>query len=253
MIKFREKKFSALSEVAENTLKWGIYGGAVASGSGIVANKLGKRITFSPLFKKQREKIWEDIQDTEDIKSGMFKDNQFNKDKFDRLNNKIDKLKLSDQTYLSLTGAIFGASLGMLYSLGKLAYNGFSKKAIVNQCLDQTVTYLKKMGYKEDQHFTKNRKYADTLKTKITIAIVKSSGDLIVLVNSKNDPKLNKINHEVIKNLPTETVSQKETDRFNEITITSTSSNNGDALFISSIAEKFIKAGFPVFLLEVSN
>jgi hypothetical protein len=109
------------------------------------------------------------------------------------------------------------------------------------------------MGFKEEQHFTKDRKFADSLKTKVTIAIVKSSGDLVVLVNSKNDPKLNSVNKEIVKRLPTETVSQKETDRFNEITITSMSSNNGDSVFISSIAEKFIKAGFSVYLMEVSN
>ncbi len=250
MIKFKEKKFSI--ELVDDMVKGALYGGAFAGGANAIASKLDKKVPFS-LFEKQRKKVRADMFDVERQKEEMLREQGFNGDKFQKLNNKIDRLRLADHTYVSLSGMIIGAGLGALYSLGKWGFRKGERKAIVNQCLNQVITYLKKMGFKEEQHFTKDRKFADSLKTKVTIAIVKSSGDLVVLVNSKNDPKLNSVNKEIVKRLPTETVSQKETDRFNEITITSTSCNNGDAVFISTIAEKFIRAGFPVYLLEVSN
>ena len=47
------------------------------------------------------------------------------------------------------------------------------------------------------------------------------------------------------------TVTEKVTDRYNELNITTLTSNNGDAIWVASIAEKFIKSGYPVYLIEV--
>lgn len=248
MIKFRQKEFS----LVENVVRGALLGGAIASGSGTVMGKLNKKAPF-PFFKEKRQDIWDNIEKTEQDKSDMFKNKDFNKDKLEALNKKTDRFKMMDNVYLSMGGAIVGAALGALWTAGEWAAGKFRKKAIVNQCLDQVITNLKKIGFKEGQHFTKDKRIADNLKTKITIAIIKSSGNLIVLVNSKNDPKLNKLNNEIIKNLPTESVTQKESDKFNDITITSMSSNEGDSVFISSLAEKFIRSGFSVYLIEVSN
>ena len=42
----------------------------------------------------------------------------------------------------------------------------------------------------------------------------------------------------------------KESNRYNEIMITTLSSGN-DAIVISGIIEKFIRAGYPVYMIEV--
>ena len=47
------------------------------------------------------------------------------------------------------------------------------------------------------------------------------------------------------------TVSEKVSDRYNELNITTMTSNNGDAIWVATVAEKFIKAGYPVYLVEV--
>jgi hypothetical protein len=254
MIKFKQKEYS----LVENVLKGTLVGSAVGASVGTIANKLGYRTEKFPMFKEKRKEVWDKIDKEEKNIENLLRSKEPGNDKIfqkkiETRNNKIRDLKSTDIAYQSLGGAIIGASLGALWTAAEWVTNKFCGKPIINQCLDLVVTNLKKMGFKEGQHFTKDRRIADSLKTKITIAVVKTNGSLVVLVNSKNDPKLNKINKDIIRNLPTETVSQKENDRYNEITITSMSSNNGDSVFISSLAEKFIKAGFPVYLLEVSN
>ena len=249
MIKFRQKEFG----LGENVIKGALIGSSIGASVGSISNKLDLK-PKSPFFKEKRNNIWEKIEKEEKKRDQMFgKEGNFDKNKFDTFNTKINNLKNTDTAYLSLSGAIIGASLGALWTAAEWVTNKFTEKPIVNQCLDLVITNLKKIGFKEGKDFTKDRKVADSLKTKVTIAIVKTNGNLVVLVNSKNDQKLNKVNKDIVRNLPTETISQKENDRFNEITITSMSSNNGDSVFISSLAEKFIKAGFPVYLLEVSN
>ena len=249
MIKFRQKEFG----LGENVLKGALVGSSIGASVGTISNKLNFKPKF-PLFKEKRQEVWDKIENEENRRDQMFEKNgNFDKNRFDAFNTKINNLKNIDTAYLSLGGAIVGASLGALWTAAEWVTNKFTGKPIINQCLDLVITNLKKMGFKEGQHFTKDRKIADSLKTKVTIAIVKTNGNLVVLVNSKNDQKLNKVNKDIVRNLPTETISQKENDRFNEITITSMSSSNGDSVFISSLAEKFIKAGFPVYLLEVSN
>ena len=47
------------------------------------------------------------------------------------------------------------------------------------------------------------------------------------------------------------TVTEKVSDKYNELNITTMTSNNGDSTWVASIAEKFIKAGYPVYLVEV--
>lgn len=246
MIKFREKAFS----IWEDTLRGAVIGGSIAGGTDAVFRKLNREVKF-PLFREKQDKISEEIKDVNRKKLELSKDYQRNKNQIDALNKKVDKLRDASGTYVAIGGTIVGAALGALVGTIKWTAKKFGNKAIYNKCLDDVIANLKKIGFKEDTHFTKNKRVADTLKTKVTVAIVKSNGDLVVLINSKNDFKLAKINNDIIKNLPTETISQKENDKFNEITITSMSSNNGDSLFLASIAERFIRAGFPVYLIEV--
>ena len=111
---------------------------------------------------------------------------------------------------------------------------------------------LKKMGFQEGRDYTRDPKVSSLLKTKVCLVISKSADELRLLINTVNDYKLKSITEKITSNLPTmSTVTEKVSDRFNEINVTTMTSNNGDAIWIASLAEKFIKEGFPVYLVEV--
>lgn len=154
---------------------------------------------------------------------------------------------------LELGGIAIGATLGALAGMIMDASDYINKKKTVNNRLLKDVTEnLKKIGYKEGQNFTRDPKMANLLKTKVCLVISKSSDELKLLINTVNDGKLKTLTGQITKNLPTmSTLNEKVSDRFNEINITTMTSNSGDAVWVTSIAEKFISAGFPVYLVEV--
>ena len=144
-------------------------------------------------------------------------------------------------------GATLGAIVGMVYD----AANFFDNKNVDRRLMKRVVDDLKKMGFKEGQHFTVNPKTATLMKTKVCLGISRSADTLKLLVNTVNDPKLSKLSQETTKNLPSmSTRMERVTDRFNDINIT-TASGQGDSTFVSSLAEKFIRSGYPVQLVEV--
>lgn len=154
---------------------------------------------------------------------------------------------------LELGGIAIGATLGALAGMIMDASDYINKKKTVNNRLLKDVTEnLKKIGYKEGQNFTRDPKMASLLKTKVCLVISKSSDELKLLINTVNDGKLKTLTGQITKNLPTmSTLNEKVSDRFNEINITTMTSNSGDAVWVTSVAEKFISAGFPVYLVEV--
>ena len=126
------------------------------------------------------------------------------------------------------------------------------KKTVNNRLLKDVTENLKKIGYREGQNFTRDPKMASLLKTKVCLVISKSSDELKLLINTVNDGKLKTLTGQITKNLPTmSTLNEKVSDRFNEINITTMTSNSGDAIWVTSVAEKFISSGFPVYLVEV--
>lgn len=154
---------------------------------------------------------------------------------------------------LELGGIAIGATLGALAGMIMDASDYINKKKTVNNRLLKDVTEnLKKIGYKEGQNFTRDPKMASLLKTKVCLVISKSSDELKLLINTVNDGKLKSLSSQITKNLPTmSTLTEKVSDRFNEINITTMTSNSGDAIWVTSIAEKFITSGYPVYLVEV--
>ena len=144
-------------------------------------------------------------------------------------------------------GATLGAIVGLVYDAADL----LDKKQVDQRLLKRVVDDLKKMGFKENQQFTVNPKTATLMKTKVCLGISRSADTLKLLVNTVNDVKLNKLAQDTTKNLPSmSTRVERVTDRFNDINIT-TASGQGNSTFVSSIAEKFIRAGYPVQLVEV--
>lgn len=154
---------------------------------------------------------------------------------------------------LELGGVAIGGALGALAGMIMDVSDYINKKTTVNKrLLKDVLDNLKKTGYKEGTDFTRDPKMASLLKTKVCLVISKSSDELKLLINTVNDSKLKTITEQIIKNLPTlSTLTEKVSDRFNEINITTMASNSGDATWVTSVAEKFISSGYPVYLVEV--
>lgn len=153
----------------------------------------------------------------------------------------------------TFTGMAIGAALGFLAGCIDEGRERFNRKKTVDARLMKTVVEnLKKDNFKEGYHFTLDPKTASELKTRVCICISKISGDLRILVNIVSDPKLKGIATDMIKNIPNKSaVSERNSDRFNDITITTISDSSMDAGLITGIAERFIHSGYPVQLVEV--
>lgn len=220
--KFFQKNNSHTSDLA--------YKGAIAGGT-----LAGGALTFVPDYFKIKKKT--------DEETSLIK---FTK-KYNGLNPFYKK------ALLELGGIAIGATLGALAGMIMDASDYINKKKTVNnRLLKDVVENLKKTGYKEGQNFTRDPKMASLLKTKVCLVISKSSDELKLLINTVNDGKLKTLTGQITKNLPTmSTLNEKVSDRFNEINITTMTSNSGDAVWVTSVAEKFISAGFPVYLVEV--
>lgn len=172
--------------------------------------------------------------------------------KFKKKYNKLEESGFR-QLLITLGGSAVGATLGALAGAVMDISNAVSRKSSVNNRLMKDVLEnLKRAGFKERTDYTRDPKIANLLKTKVSLVISKSGDSLRLLINTINDPKLKKISSTILKNLPTmSSVTERANDRFNELSVTTMTTNNGDAAWVESIAERFIKAGYPVYLVEV--
>ena len=155
--------------------------------------------------------------------------------------------------FLTTSGVVVGAALGALVSgIKKISTSVNRKNTVDRRLMYKVVDILKKDGFKEGIDFTKDPKTATSLKTKVCIVISKVSGELRISVNLVADPKIKTVSDEIIKRLPnTSATTEKMSDKFNDITITSISDSSADAGLIVGIIEKFIHSGYPVYLVEV--
>lgn len=154
---------------------------------------------------------------------------------------------------IEVGGIAVGAALGALAGAIMDISDHINRKTTVNnRLMKNVVDNLKRSGYREGKDFTRDPKMSNLLKTKVCLVISKSSDEIKLLINMIRDSKLKSISDDIVKNLPTlSTVSEKVTDRYNDLNITTMTSNKGDAVWVTSIAEKFIQNGFPVYLIEV--
>ena len=150
-------------------------------------------------------------------------------------------------------GTILGAALGALVGSIKEVDKFISRKTTVdNRLMSKVVGDLKKTGFEEGTDFTRDPKTADRIKSQVSIAITKNSGELRLLVNTIADKKLKDITSQVIRNLPNSSaVTREERNRYNEISITTISDGSADVGLIAGICEKFIRNKYPVYLVEV--
>lgn len=158
-----------------------------------------------------------------------------------------------DAIKTTLMGAALGALGGALCSgIDELSKKTNIRNTVHNRLMGTIVDALKSAGLKEGSDFTRDPKEASRLKTKICISVSKVDGDLRILINQISDPKLKDLTKDLIKNIPnTSAVTERQSDRFNDIIITTISDSSADAGLVTGIAERFIHSGYPVYLIEV--
>lgn len=153
----------------------------------------------------------------------------------------------------TLVGAGLGAFIGAIFGAADWISKRHNQKTTVNVRLMKTVVdALKKAGLKEGQDFTRDPKESSRMKTKVCIAISRIDGDIKIAINQISDNKLKDINKDLIQNIPNvAAVTEKQSDRYNDIVITSISDSSADAGLITGVAERYIHSGYPVYLVEV--
>lgn len=145
-----------------------------------------------------------------------------------------------------------GAALGAI--AGKIKDNKLHEARTTAgvRLFDSVLENLRKIGFKEGQDFTQDPRMANVMKTKVCIVVSRNSSGLKLLINTVDDPELKDVTKRIHGSLGRNTVSsEKINNRYNELTITTMSSNGGDATFVTRIIETFIKSGYPVYIVEV--
>jgi hypothetical protein len=150
-----------------------------------------------------------------------------------------------------LVGAALGGLAGSLWGIAKTIVTKISQSGTGHKLIEEVIKNLKRAGYKQDQQWTLDPKRASLMKSKVCVVISRSEDNTGILINMANDPKLKEISQEITDSLPTGfRETEKMSDRFNEIQISSFP-DKSDATYIFMVLEKFIKRGFPVYLIEV--
>lgn len=150
-----------------------------------------------------------------------------------------------------LVGAALGGLAGSLWGVVKTLDTKISQSLTGHKLIEEVIKNLKRAGYREGQQWTLDPKKATLMKSKVCVVLSQSADNTGILVNMANDPKLKEISVEIINSLPTGfRETEKISDRFNEIQISSFPDKT-DATYIFTVLEKFIKRGFPVYLIEV--
>lgn len=215
MIEFRQKQFDVLSDMAT--------GAAIGGSIGGFGHMLGLgRNKFRP------KKI-----------NNNKEENQYN--------------TWQEGLKVGLAGVVIGAALGALVGgIKEISTKVNRKNTVDRRLMSKVCEVLKRDGLKEGINFTKDPKTATSLKTRVCIVISKVSGELRLSVNLASDPKLKTVSDEIIKRLPnTAASSEKISDKFNDIIITTISDASADVGLVVGIIEKYIHSGYPVYLVEV--
>ena len=150
-----------------------------------------------------------------------------------------------------LVGAALGAICGSIWGITKTVGTKLSQLNTGHELIEEVIKNFKRAGYKRDKDWTTDAKVANLMKTKVCIVVSRRADELGVLVNMVNDERLKQVSEEIVKNLPAQKQkTEKVSDKFNDLQITSFPDSN-DPVFVFSVAERFIKRGFPVYIMEV--
>lgn len=242
LFKFLQKNNSYTSDY---TLRGAALGSSLALGaSPFLPDNLGEKKTSKVLVKKGDK--------SKNIKSEYAEKTSFvPRNRFERKYNEMSSVVR--KSLLTLGGMAIGATLGAIAGGVMDIANAISgRHSLNNRLFKDVIRNLVNTGYVEGRDFTRDPKMSNLMKTKVCLVVSKSSDELRLLINMVNDKDLAKIAKKITTNLPAmSTVNERVTDRYNDINITALTSNGGNATWVTSIAERFIKEGYPVYLVEV--
>lgn len=153
-------------------------------------------------------------------------------------------------TWLGTSVAI-GASLGLLIGLTRKVTEVQSRNASNYRITQETRKILESHGFHEGRDFTQDPKKADTFRSRVAVVVNRGNGDLKLVFNYINDPKLKNLAQEIVESLPRGSKStETDSNKWNEVAVT-TVSNGRDGKLIAEICEKFMTTGYKVYLIEV--
>lgn len=156
---------------------------------------------------------------------------------------------------MAILGAstIIGAALGALLGAVKDINSKLSRLGADNRLMSDVLKELKRKSFKEDIDFTRDPKLANDLKTKVCILITRDAANLKTVVNTVDDPKLKRLSDKITRGLTAKAqVRHNQTsNKYNEITISTISNCPSNVKTVTELATGFIKAGYPVYLVEV--
>jgi len=252
MIQFRQKIFNAFESVLMDTVKGAGIGGSL----GTIGGSLGIRFrTKSDPIKKMEEKTIITKETGEKLRNGQIKTKVETTSITDASgsNTLRDALRRNPKAGWMGVGMLVGAGLGLLIGIGKVTAKKINQSMTVNKRLMDGVINILKMQFKEDRDFTRDPKISTESKMRVCIVISRETTEQQIIVNTAADPKIQRILDDVenfVKNISKTTVTKNLSDKYNDITITTISDKTTPKL-IADIASKFIKAHYPVYLVEV--
>lgn len=235
MITFRQKDFS--NYIVSDALKGAKIGAAVGTTiGGVGIKKLPKFIPGADKYNNMRH--------TETV--------TFKKDNKEQT--KSTEIGRADQG-LMIMGAstILGAALGALVGTVREIDKKISRLGADNRLMTKITSDLESVGYKEGKDYVRDTKMADRLKTKVCIVLTKDAADFRILINLVEDARLKQVADKTLRGLSGNAQVRHNTasNRYNEISISTISNASNNAKTVSEIAKGFIKAGYPVYLVEV--
>lgn len=224
MIEFKRKNFSNIVSSAVKGAGIGATVGSIAGG-GLTPKSIP---TFLPGSKK-----YNDLRKDKDV---SFNDG-----------------KIKQQLTILGASVLVGAALGALVGIAKDADQAISRRTADKRLMGEVIKDLNKKAWKEGTHFTRDPKAANEMRTKVCLVITRDGANLKVLINTADDQRLKTAADKVVKGLsgPTQVRTSSASNRYNEITISTISNTPSNIKTVSELASGFIKAGYPVYLVEV--
>lgn len=250
MIIFRQKDFS--NYISSYALKGAALGatlGTTASASGLAPTKLPKfvpgRSKYEGLTDRYQRKIKESVPKFSNGKPT--KETQW-RDGYENASSAGPEQKLLFTAGTTILGAALGALIGTVKTINEK----WSQKHTNQRLLKGVLPELqKKHKLVEGVDFTCDPKRANELQTKVCIVLSSASGDLQILTNLKNDPKLEKLAERILRGVGGRMSVDTRSNRFNEITIATEKNASRNVNQVVSIVKSFVEGGYPVYIIEV--
>lgn len=151
-------------------------------------------------------------------------------------------------------GVIIGAALGALYGVAQNMGLAKSREMANSRVLKDAVDILKRDGLKEYKDFTRDPKTANLMKTKVCILVQNGdAAEFKSLVNTVDDKNLKTVADRIMREVGygAQIKTSQASNRYNDITLTTVANKESNSKLIAKITEEFIRAGYPVYLVEI--